>query len=58
VSPDGKYFFFMSSRTEFGEKVRSEPLTARSLQELHNTPGNGNSDIYWIEAAILEELRP
>ena len=58
VSPDGKYFFFMSSRTELGEDVQSEPFTARSLEELHNTPGNGNSDIYWIEAGILEELRP
>jgi len=58
VSPDGKYFFFMSSRTELGEEVRSEPLTAKSLEALHDAPGNGNSDIYWIGAEIIEELRP
>lgn len=33
LSPDGKFFFFVSSR-------------------------NGNNDVYWIEAEIIELLRP
>lgn len=58
LSPDGRYFFFMSSR-------RSEqldgPLTGRSLTELlelHTAPQNGASDIYWVDAKIIATLRP
>jgi hypothetical protein len=58
VSPDGNYFFFMSSRTELGETARTVPLTAESLQAWHNTPGNGNSDVRWIDAGVIEELKP
>jgi Tol biopolymer transport system component len=44
VTPDGKYFFFNSTRKIQG----ADP----------NSPGNGNGDIYWIDAKIIEELRP
>lgn len=44
VSPDGKYFFFNSTRSIPGA--------------MPNTPGNGQGDIYWIDAKIIEELRP
>jgi hypothetical protein len=54
VSPDGRYFFFMSNRTK-------GPLTEVSdyqgLRELHNRSQNGNSDIYWISAEIIENLK-
>jgi len=52
VSPDGKYFFFMSSRL-----VRPERLTFRLLRELHERPGNGNADIYWVDAGLIASLR-
>jgi len=44
VTPDGKYLFFNSTRKIQG----ADP----------NGPGNGNGDIYWIDAKIIEELRP
>jgi hypothetical protein len=58
LSPDGKYLFFSSGRSihptyretsiTFGEKVR-----------MMNAPGNGrNEDIYWVDAKIIEELKP
>jgi hypothetical protein len=52
VSPDGRYFFFMSSR-------RSTPgrLTFAMFRELHGRPGNGNADIYWMRADFLTTLR-
>ena len=52
VSPDGKYFFFMSSRL-----ARPERLTFRGLRELQDRPGNGNADIYWVDAALVTSLR-
>jgi len=54
VSPDGKYFFFMSNRIK-------DTLTAISdyqdLLKLHNYSQNGNSDIYWVSAEIIEKLK-
>ena len=58
VSPDGKYFFFMSSRATIQAHLERRPMTYADLQRLHREPMNGNSDIWWVNAAFLEELRP
>jgi hypothetical protein len=58
VSPDGKYFFFMSSRSS---EQLSGSLAGRTISELltwQAEPQNGASDIYWVDAAIIESLRP
>ncbi len=52
VSPDGKYFFFMSSKL-----VPPERLTFRVFRELQERPGNGNADIYWVDAGLVTTLR-
>jgi hypothetical protein len=52
ASRDGKVLFFMSNRL-----VDRHEWSQKSLQDLHNSPGNGNSDIYWISAAFIDELR-
>jgi Tol biopolymer transport system component len=54
VSPDGKYFFFMAART-----VETEPehWDYEHLVELYNSPGNGNSDIYWMSAGFIRILK-
>lgn len=57
VSPDGKYFFFMSYRKTFESKSEI-PLTYEEKLNILNSPGNGNSDIYWIDAKIIEALKP
>jgi len=43
VTPDGKYFFFNSTRKIPGAAA--------------NAPGNGEGDVYWIDARVIEELR-
>jgi len=58
VSPDGKYFFFMSSRTTLQERAARQPMTRTDLNRAHQEPMNGNSDIWWVDMAILEELQP
>lgn len=58
VSPDGKYFFFMSSQSTFDDQDRQTPLIYEDLQTLHREPLNGNSDIWWVAADFLEDLRP
>ncbi len=58
LSPDGKYLFFMSSRTG---PAADFPLTGRSISELlelSTQPGLGASDIWWVSAEVIEKLRP
>ncbi len=35
-----------------------KPLTIDKKIEILNSPGNGNGDIYWVSAQIIEGLRP
>ncbi len=53
-SPDGKYVFFMSARTDPSTKKK---LTFPELKKMHNTPENGNSNIYWMKAGFIDELK-
>lgn len=58
LSPDGAYLFFMSSRRLPGE---SPILTGRSISALLRMslePGRGSSDIWWVSADLIEQLRP
>jgi len=58
LSPDGEYLFFMSSRSD---EEAGLPLTGRSITELldlSTRPGQGSSDIWWVSAKVIEQLRP
>ncbi|MCF8233677.1 MAG: hypothetical protein K9G67_02060 [Bacteroidales bacterium] len=54
VSRDGKYFFFMSARTP--ERGKGS-MTYAKLDSLHNSPQNGNTDIYWISTRFIDVLK-
>ncbi|MFH0991082.1 MAG: hypothetical protein V1799_13820 [bacterium] len=56
VSPDGKYFFFMSSRLLPNDQW-PPVITRQFLLNLHNQPQNGNPAIYWMSADVIEQLR-
>ena len=58
VTPDGRYFFFMASRSRFAEGFPATPLAYSEIREMHGEPRNGLPDIYWIDAGFIEELRP
>ena len=58
VSRDGKYLFFMSTRAPVDENPESSTYSHKDLTRIHSSPENGNSDIYWMDARIIEELRP
>jgi len=57
VSLDGKYFFFMSSRAEIEDRHASRRLSHADMRRMHDRPMNGNSDIWWVDASFIEELR-
>ncbi len=56
VSPDGKYFFFMSSRRIPWEEV-PDTLSYDYVKARYGSSANGNSDIYWVDAGFIEDLR-
>lgn len=55
-SPDRKYLFFMSARGMTNNQLPPE-LNAKTFHQLRNSPQNGNSDIYWIKADFIDELK-
>lgn len=60
ISPDGKYFFFTSFFTK-ETLASSEELTYKKIVENYNKSNNnpqmGDTDIYWVDAKIIEEYR-
>ncbi len=58
VSPDGKFFFFMSAR--IGDKFDqgNGKLTRDMMLKMHNEPAGGLPGIYWMEASFIEGLKP
>lgn len=56
ISPDSKYLFFMSVREENRESFESVPLTMERMQQRQRTPDNGNPNIYWMSAAVIDSL--
>jgi hypothetical protein len=58
ISPDGKYFFFASTRKQSAGEAEAGQRSYEEIQETQTRPGNGNSDIYWVDASFIEALRP
>ena len=56
VTRDGKYFFFMSTRGGSWEGV-PDMLTYDYLWQTFQGPQNGNSNIYWVGAGFIEDIR-
>jgi len=53
-SPDGKYFFWMSTR-EIPDGMSVKRNYGKLLERLHSA-GNGLGDIYWIDASVINRL--
>ena len=51
VSPDGRFFFFMATRTK---EIEQADCNYESLKKLYHSSGNGNADIYWVDAGIIK----
>ncbi len=58
VTSDGKYLFFTSRRRRFEGFHPKDPITYEEKMKMVNSPGNGEGDIYWVDAKIIEDLRP
>ena len=54
VSPDGKVFFFMATRTK---EIERDAWNYDNLLKLYQSSNNGNADIYWMDAGFIRELK-
>jgi hypothetical protein len=57
VSPDSKYLFFSSARNPYFP-YPDHKLTYDEIIKIFNSPQNGSYNIYWVDAKIIEELKP
>ena len=57
VSYDGQYLFFTSDKVPYLPYL-GEPLTYDGLTQMLMGCQNGLSDIYWVDAKIMNRLRP
>ena len=58
LSPDGEYLFFMSSRSTVSNEGSMAGTPISELVQSSTEPGRGSSDIWWVSAEVIEELRP
>ncbi len=54
VSPGGEVFFFMATRTN---EIEEADWNYQNLKALNDSPGNGNADIYWVDAGFFRVLK-
>jgi hypothetical protein len=57
-SPDGRFLFFMSSRTLDGGVTDFSGMTIDELLRESAKPGRGSAGIWWVDASIVHDLRP
>ncbi len=57
VSSDRKYLFFTGARRD-SPTFPEHPVTYDGFWEKHRMPQNAAADIYWVDAAVLEDLEP
>ena len=58
VTSDGKYLFFTSRRRRLEGLHPTDPITYKEKMNMVNSPGNGEGDIYWVNAQVIYELKP
>ena len=57
VTPDGKYFFFAAQKMDEKFLAVSGSKKLSYFKSLLVNPQNGNYDIYWVDAKVLQNYR-
>jgi hypothetical protein len=57
VSPDGRYLFFSTSRTITGVKDQKNSLKRYSYLQAHAGPGNGSTDVWWVDIQVINGFK-
>jgi dipeptidyl aminopeptidase/acylaminoacyl peptidase len=57
VSPDGRFLFFTSNRSDYAA-APPRPRTTAELMKALRSPGNGLHDVYQVDVAVLGLISP
>lgn len=57
VSPDGKYLFFAAQKLSDENRLLLKNKTLTNLIKISNSVENGNYDIYWVDAYVIDSLK-
>jgi Tol biopolymer transport system component len=58
LSPDGRFLFFTRMMPPRVARDRVRPLTYDDYVRMHVSPDNASTNIWWLDARIIESLRP
>jgi Tol biopolymer transport system component len=58
LSPDGRCLFFTRQTPPRIERKAGSPLIYDDYIKMHNSPDNGSENIWWVDARIIEDLKP
>ncbi|MBN2431493.1 MAG: PD40 domain-containing protein [Acidobacteria bacterium] len=59
MSADGRYLFFQATQpATFHKKIEARRTIAQWRERMVSHPVNNGKDIYWVDAGIIEALRP
>ncbi len=58
LSPDGKFLFFTRQTLPRIARNPEQPLTYDDYLKMHNSPDNGSTNIWWVDAGIIGNLKP
>jgi Tol biopolymer transport system component len=58
ITSDGKYLFFTSARKLTDVSYSKRQKKYKEIINELNRPENGDSNIFWMDAKVIEELRP
>lgn len=53
VSPDGRYLFFSTNRSEAGEFFADGRIDRSGMLAMHGGGGGGSTDIWWVDLTVL-----
>lgn len=56
VSPDGEYFFFMATRSKYGQELADATLDRAMIHDITSSHGNGMPDIWWVGTSFIERM--
>lgn len=58
VTADGRWLFFSRKGAAGNVHPTDRPLDLAEFMAWTDAPGNGQGDIYWVDAAVIDRLRP
>jgi len=57
LTPDGKFLLFTRQTLPRMDRPVGRPMTRDDYLKTHNGPDNGSTNIWWVDALLIEDIR-